>query len=450
MCAKPFSWQEPAIEHLKECWKKHPYILAADDTGTGKTYMALFIAKAFDVTPFVIAPKAVHSAWGEAAGDVGVPIAKVINIEKLRTGNTPYLQKLEKEGTFWKWTLPEGMPIIIDEVHKCGGIGTQNAHILLALKRQRIPALMMSATVADNPMRLWAIGYLLGLHTVVNFTNWAKRYGCSRNPYSRKPTALIFYPNSSVSRRKLVELHHIIFPEYGGRLRIAELEDFPENTVLAEAFDLPETEAAEEAEEAFEELENSEEGASDENPLTVSLRARQASELAKMPIFADLTAESLEEGNHVVCFLNFTESLEALGDQLRKKKIEYEVIAGNDKDRDGVIKNFQENKTPVLLVMIQAGGVGISLHDLHGTPRTSLISPPYSTVELKQALGRIHRAGAKSKAVQRIIFAAGTIEESVCRKLKNKLRNLDALLDGPILSTSDFEIKPKRKNQDEG
>jgi SNF2 family DNA or RNA helicase len=227
------------------------------------------------------------------------------------------------------------------------------------------------------------------------------------------------------------------------------LEDFPENTVLAEAFDLPETEAAEEAEEAFEELENSEEGASDENPLTVSLRARQASELAKMPIFADLTAESLEEGNHVVCFLNFTESLEALGDQLRKKKIEYAVIAGNDKDRDGVIKNFQENKTPVLLVMIQAGGVGISLHDLHGTPRTSLISPPYSTVELKQALGRIHRAGAKSKAVQRIIFAAGTIEESVCRKLKSKLRNLDALLDGPILSTSDFEIKTKRKRKND-
>ena len=53
--------------------------------------------------------------------------------------------------------------------------------------------------------------------------------------------------------------------------------------------------------------------------------------------------------------------------------------------------------------MTQAGGTGLSLHDVNGEhPRVSLISPSFSAIDLKQALGRIHRAGAKSPAVQKL------------------------------------------------
>ena len=55
--------------------------------------------------------------------------------------------------------------------------------------------------------------------------------------------------------------------------------------------------------------------------------------------------------------------------------------------------------------MIQAGGVGVSLHDLHGGhPRMSIISPTWSGQDLKQVLGRIHRAGSKTPAIQKIVF----------------------------------------------
>ncbi|NBQ65785.1 MAG: hypothetical protein EBT95_09730, partial [Verrucomicrobia bacterium] len=78
-------------------------------------------------------------------------------------------------------------------------------------------------------------------------------------------------------------------------------------------------------------------------------------------------------------------------------------------------------------------GVGVSLHDENGIrPRSSLICPTYSAIDLKQALGRIHRAGAKSKAVQRIIFAADSIEETVMKKVKAKLKNIETLNDGDI------------------
>jgi hypothetical protein len=52
-------------------------------------------------------------------------------------------------------------------------------------------------------------------------------------------------------------------------------------------------------------------------------------------------------------------------------------------------------------------GLGISLHDIHGDhQRVSLINFPDTASSLIQALGRTHRSGAKTPALQRIIFVA--------------------------------------------
>ena len=83
--------------------------------------------------------------------------------------------------------------------------------------------------------------------------------------------------------------------------------------------------------------------------------------------------------------------------------------------------------------MQQAGGVGISLHDIHGNhPRMSIISPSWSGQEMRQTLGRIHRAGSKTPAIQKIVYVAQTYEEQMCNIIKTKLRNIDALNDGEL------------------
>jgi len=76
-------------------------------------------------------------------------------------------------------------------------------------------------------------------------------------------------------------------------------------------------------------------------------------------------------------------------------------------------------------------------------PRTlvsieSLISPPQSAKDLKQVLGRIHRAGSKSKAIQKIIYVAGTVEEKTCKSVRKKLNNLSELIDGDLSSGAGF------------
>ena len=76
---------------------------------------------------------------------------------------------------------------------------------------------------------------------------------------------------------------------------------------------------------------------------------------------------------------------------------------------------------------IAAGGQSINLHDQTGDfPRVSLIVPSYSSTQLIQALGRIHRARSKSPATQRIIFCSGTVEDHIAKRLKAKI-NFDPI-----------------------
>ena len=111
---------------------------------------------------------------------------------------------------------------------------------------------------------------------------------------------------------------------------------------------------------------------------------------------------------------------------------------GDERERN--IEDFQSDKQRIILVNVKAGGSGLSLHDLNGTyPRIALISPTPSAVDLRQALGRIHRDGAKSKALQKIIFVANTEEEDTCERVKLKLEHLDTINDGDVMIGTYFD-----------
>jgi len=443
MKASPYNWQKKHIEHLVECLNNHSYVLDASDTGTGKTYTALFVCKEFGIKPFVVAPKIVHSAWRQAASEVGIELSDVNNIEKIKGKHHDALHRNPNTGTKkhpianWKWNLPPGTLVIWDEVHGAGGQDTQNARALYALRQAQLPCLAMSATVADDPMRLKSLGYLLGLHEYTNYRAWCIRHGCVRNPFAGG-YGLMFSKSSFVTEKSMARIHGQIFPEMGGRLRIDDIEDFPECQTIAEAYDLPDKKKVEAI---YDELEQSLVDADDDDPAIVKLlRARQAVELFKTPVFVELAQDALDEGKSVAIFVSFRASLEALELQFEKLGIDYAIVAGNQKntEREIGISDFQLNRKHVILIMIQAGGLGLSLHDLHGRPREALISPPYAAKELKQALGRIHRAGSKSKAIQKIVFVAGTVEEDACKAVRRKLNNLSTLNDGDLGTGAGF------------
>ena len=118
----------------------------------------------------------------------------------------------------------------------------------------------------------------------------------------------------------------------------------------------------------------------------------------KVPTFVELVKDACEAHNSVVVFVSFRQTLEALSDRLVDHVDGLVTIHGeqSDEDRAEAIRLFQSNEAQVCVCMIQAGGTGLSLHDETGKwPRISLISPTFSAVELRQALGRVHRAVAR-------------------------------------------------------
>ena len=150
---------------------------------------------------------------------------------------------------------------------------------------------------------------------------------------------------------------------------------------------------------------------------------------------AQMACDFVEDGNSVFLMLNYTSSRERAEEYLRKKGVKYANIYGGQResDRQRGIDRFQSNEVHVMVGMAAACSVALSLHDeRHERPRVSLISPGYSASEFSQGLGRIRRVGGTT-AVQKIVIAAGSVEERVGRAIERKMANLAALVDNDLL-----------------
>jgi hypothetical protein len=300
--------------------------------------------------------------------------------------------------------------------------------MLVAAHFQKIKVMAMSATIADNPLQLYSLGLTLKLfNSTKEFFRWAQENGCYEGKWGWE------FNNS---QQNLIKIHNSIFHKKGARIAIKELGNlFPDNTIISDAYDMNSN--AKQIQKIYEEMENElnylkEKSKGDvENPLTILLRARQKIELLKIPTLVEMAEDLVEEGNSVVIFVNFNETVKTLSEKLNTKCL----IWGSNKDneREENRMKFMEGKERIIICNIRAGGVGISLHDELGNyPRVSLISPSWSAQDLIQALGRIHRAGSKSPAIQKLVFCAGTVEEDISEKVAKKVKNIHTINDGDL------------------
>lgn len=414
---KPRDYQSPIIERLGQILTQYGVALDASDTGVGKTYAAAFTAKNLGWKVAVICPKAVIPSWKSALDAIGVSYLFVTNIEAIKHKGT-YFVKDRKGTAGYTWKLPERVLLIFDEVHRFAGENTSNAKILASAPK---PVLMLSATCADSPLRFHAMGHQLGIVHWNDWYRWCFKNGCVKN--------IPFGGLKFVGSEKIIEnLHRLIFTSKGVRLRIADLGDaFPANSIEAVAVPVDDTEAINaEYIEALRQLE-----AEAPNAAVQMLRARQVSEHLKVPSLAEMTDDLLEAGKSVAIFVCFRDTL----DLLTKRFPNCSLIFGEQDpvERQEAIERFQSNESRVIISTIQAGGVGVSLHDLQGShPRASLICPSFSAVDMKQAFGRIYRNGAKTPCIQRVIFASETVEERVKSKVEKKIDRIELLNDGDL------------------
>ena len=428
--AEPLSWQAEAIAQHIDLLRRRKAVLEASGTGFGKTYVAGFVAKHYGLPVCVVCPKAVISAWERAMADCGVEVIFATNYEQVKSKKFQHGRWKIKNRVF-EWNIPANALLIFDEVHRCKTRTSQNSKILIASMRIPNRVMMMSATVAESPLHLFSIGGVLGLHNFndpgPSYWEWIHRNGCKKDGFG-----MVFHGSAETLHR----LNRQIFPSRGHRVRTQDIVDFPENKIETLAVDIGNVKKYALLLEKLADLEEKRENDSlDGGDLTDLLRARQEAELYKAPVMADLAIELVEEGHSVPIFVNFRDTLALVEEKLVKAKIPISKIYGGQtaSERECHRVAFQEDLNRVVVCMIQAGGVGIDLHDITGKhPRVSLVSPGFNAVDLKQALGRSCRAGGQSKTVQRIVTAAGTIEKRVENKVKKKLANIDKINDGDL------------------
>lgn len=211
-------YQRPSAENLFRSLRAHGLGIDASDTGTGKTYISAWVAYQAGFQVLVICPKTLIPVWRRVLVEAEIPAFRVVNYELLRAGSTRYGYW---DAKVWRWKLPLKTLLIFDEAHCCKGKDTLNARILRAAKAY--PTLALSATLAESPIEMRAIGFLLGLHNWTNWYKWCLANGCWKGAFG----GLQF--KKKTSDQHLLRLHNAIFPEYGSRIRIADLGDaFPE------------------------------------------------------------------------------------------------------------------------------------------------------------------------------------------------------------------------------
>jgi superfamily II DNA or RNA helicase len=437
-------WQVPLVAQLCSAMKANKAAIDGSDTGAGKTYVATAVARELKLKIGVVCPKAVISAWKKViTKHFGMKPEFVLNYESVKTGKYKDIgvwKPISRNSTreFFQWNLPKDTLIIFDESHRLKGHGTQNAEIAVAAKKQKYQILCCSATNAINPIELKATGLILGLYKK-GFPQFLRDHDCEKGRFGWE-----FGGDKTV----LKKLHTELFLKRGVRIRKEDIKGFPDCEIIAEAYNLDDV-SEKEAKLVYAEMnrelsllsikcKNTAEWKI--NAMVIQLRARQKSELLKVPLFVEMVEDALEEGQSVAVFLNFSETIRALSKRLNTNCIVWGENKGDERDKN--IDGFQADQHRVILVNMQAGGSGLSLHDLNGKyPRLALISPTPSAVNLRQALGRIHRDGAKSKSMQKIIFIANTEEEDTCDRVKAKLENLDTINDGDVLVGNIFEEK---------
>lgn len=421
-----YSYQDKHITELITKLKRYRAVVDGSDMGTGKTHTAIRIALAMRLTPVIVCPKTVRESWQSVMNNYNIT-GYVNNYEQFKLYNTEYVITTGKKRQPFRWNINPSHLIIFDEVHVCGNFKTANSKLLLAAGSSPAKVLMLSATVADNPLKLEAIGALLELfRDRPGFYDYCFSRGAVRDP---RGFGLLFRGKKS----DLEKIHNDLFVRRGRRMRISEIPDFPKNQIIPALYDINNSDKIDHYYKQIKDLDErlkDKMSGDDSNILVERLRARQMIENLRLPLFVELITDLIEQGKSVVVFVNFTESITFLRDLFDCLTIHGDQSA---QERSKNIEFFQADKKRIILCNIRAGGVGLSLHDINGIyPRVTLISPTDSAVDLIQATGRTARAGAKSEVIQYICYIAKTIEEKVYKNMIQKKDRIQTINDGDL------------------
>ncbi len=133
---------------------------------------------------------------------------------------------------------------------------------------------------------------------------------------------------------------------------------------------------------------------------------------AKLEAALELMRSAIDGGHRVLLFSQFTSMLEILQREMDEAGIAYYTITGSTpkEKRLKLVRDFNEGDTPVFLISLKAGGVGLNLT---GADVVIHYDPWWNLAVQNQATDRAHRIGQQRNVTVYKLLVKHSIEEKI-------------------------------------
>lgn len=446
-------------KYLKEGIKPYPHqiigakfanelgsCIIAADMGTGKTILSLLSSEMkgneWDKV-FIIVPNSLKLNWKNEIikftnskwyvldntfkkNQYKISECKYIitNYEYFRDSNFNIESKLIKKGINPK----DVKAIIFDEAHKLKNTKSNTyKNIIKSFKKSVDNYLLLSGTIMPN--RLEELYVSLNLILPEEFS--------SKNRFYEEYCGLkydIDYGWQTIEKPNLEK----VFDKLDGIMyRVKKedvLKDLPEISINMVSVEMSakEEKGYKEIEDGFSKVDwqtnnmiKIEEG--EQNPLVILGRLRKYTSTIKKPLISEFVKTLNEQGEKVVIFDVFKDSLIQLSEEFKSNSAYYGGSVSSEK-RQYLVDKFQDKDSGLmnLFVTAQTGNAGITLT---AASHMILISQSYVPGENEQMYARIHRIGAKNNCNVYIFAVENSVDEKVYHLVNDKLKIISKVID---------------------
>lgn len=410
------------------------------DIGTGKTLTALWTTYLWESKKIlVVCPYSAFPAWNKNIMEytgyshvflTGTPYERKY---KLSTEKDVYIINYEGLKTIYGELIPgSGWKIeqkyftdnfdcvIFDEVHKCKSFSTLQSKICYQLSHRATHAIGLTGTpIGGSFLDLWGEMRVVDLGASLGTNYYAFRWKYFKKGFYD------WYIKKGVSQEILEKIAPITTS-----FSREECIDLPEK--MYETRSVNATEEQKELEKDIREGLNKKykEGTLNlKNVLNLSQKLLQISggflylkggtkvihSNPKLRVLDDIISETRGK---LLVFHQFQEEGRIIEEWCKHKKIKFAALRGEIKEKQEEYNRFVSNpKTKIMIAHPTSGGESL---DFTVCSVVVFYSNGYSSLQRKQAEGRIHRVGQTKGCLYIDIKLEGSIDEVVCKRIKDK------------------------------
>ena len=417
-------------------------VCLADDMGLGKTVqtIAFLLHRAQQGPSLVVAPASVIPNWCSELNRFA-PALKISVLNKSTDRKALIAEAADNEVVLSTYGLlvneEESLTdkawnvVCLDEAHTIKNRDTKMSKVTMQL--QASARLILTGTPIQN--------HLSELWNLFSFINPGLL-----GSYEQFHTKFIAPIEGSNDKERQLQLKRIVQPFMLRRTKAEVIEELPEKMEITIPVELSSEEMA-----AYEVIRRKAKSMlEEENRVSVSTLAeitklRQAAcsialtnkkwkgDTTKIQILLDQIDEIKTGQNRMLIFSQFTSFLELVRKKLDERHEPYLYLDGNVslKQREMLVKRFQNGECPLFLISLKAGGLGLNLT---GANYVIHLDPWWNPAIEQQATDRAYRIGQERNVTVYRLIAQHTIEEKIVRLHHSKRDLADSLLEGADLA----------------